>query len=943
MSENQTYGKLQKLMHSYVPEFAYEHGASDPGCVLTDLCGTMMEESRERYEKVVPRHRIQYLNLFEHLLKEPVSAARAYVQFRPVGGYEGKVPVPAGTQVLAPSSEAGDIVFETEHGMTISDTAPELIVVTDRDQDRIVKKEYHEQNPDSFTAFGTEGVNCTGHQLYLCFDSLFDWLNGLDLYLHVQAGGEEEAEELLKILTGDQVRWSMLEAEGEERIFSTVEAADGKIHLVLPDYQPQKTVIGQREGYWLILTCTGRVQDLYVRSFSLEFAGENKIPEEVYLNGNEEPSGSFFPFGKPLGLYNECAIDDREVLSRKGAKVSMSFLLNYRIQEEKLELPEMELEYKAIMKKPREQLNVRPAEVLADYVCWEYLSETGWKRLLKEERTGTMFNGSMEGQTTVTFTCPEDMAEYDPERRSGRIRIRLLQAENIYRMPALYKCPMIAGLMFSYTYEQETQIPVLAMTRNNFEEKDITEELKNQSVVNLFYETEHRRRTMYLGFHGSVAGTPFSLYFDIENYSDKSVSFQVEYLSSRGFQPVKMADYTDGFSGSGNLLLMIPDDIQKTTKFGYEGYFLRFVNYNRENPDYVLPVIRGIYPNMARVVNVNTVTEEFYLEDTEEAVHIQLSQQNLLKAEVFVREQTEDGEKWMLWKQGARPSENGRTCQLDMVSGELYFRKHQFSGFRLSEEGPHIRVLHSNYSGSAANVPAGTITVPGTAIRYLSEVNNPFPAYGGYDGYTEETTMRLVSGMLRTRNRAVTKKDFAELISQESYGIRKVKCVSHRNQITIAVLVEEYEKGAHVFSGIRKSIRDRLLRDSALMPSGKTLTLIQPHFVRMNVRVWLEKESMDQAYDLQQQALTLMTDFIDPLKGGVSGRGWEIGELPRISQLTAVLKSGLPGCSIARMVMTAQVNGQECSVTDEFYENLNDPFVMAVNGDHMVYIEVSGC
>lgn len=175
MSDNQTYEKLQKLMHSYVPEFAYEHGASDPGCVLTDLCGTMMEESRERYGKVIPRHRIQYLNLFEHLLKEPVSASRAYVQFRPVSGYEGKVAIPAGTQVLSPSSEAGDIVFQTEHGMTISDTAPELIVVTDREQDRIIKRTYSEQNPTSFRAFGTEGVNCTVHQLYLCFENLFDW------------------------------------------------------------------------------------------------------------------------------------------------------------------------------------------------------------------------------------------------------------------------------------------------------------------------------------------------------------------------------------------------------------------------------------------------------------------------------------------------------------------------------------------------------------------------------------------------------------------------------------------------------------------------------------------------------------------------------------------------------------------------------------------------
>lgn len=144
--------------------------------------------------------------------------------------------------------------------------------------------------------------------------------------------------------------------------------------------------------------------------FPITFAGENKVPEEVYLNGSEEPAGNFLPFGKPLGLYNECSVDDREVLSRRGAKVSMSFLLNYRIHEEKLELPEMELEYKAIMKKPREQLNVRPAEVLADYVCWEYLSETGWKRLLKDERTGTMFNGSVEGPMTMEFICPEDMA-----------------------------------------------------------------------------------------------------------------------------------------------------------------------------------------------------------------------------------------------------------------------------------------------------------------------------------------------------------------------------------------------------------------------------------------------------------------------------------------------------------------------------------------------------
>lgn len=37
---------------------------------------------------------------------------------------------------------------------------------------------------------------------------------------------------------------------------------------------------------------------------------------------------------------------------------------------------------------------------------------------------------------------------------------------------------------------------------------------------------------------------------------------------------------------------------------------------------------------------------------------------------------------------------------------------------------------------------------------------------------------------------------------------------------------------------------------------------------------------MEQAYDMQQQALELIRRFIDPMEGGMSGQGWQIGELP---------------------------------------------------------------
>jgi hypothetical protein len=41
--------------------------------------------------------------------------------------------------------------------------------------------------------------------------------------------------------------------------------------------------------------------------------------------------------------------------------------------------------------------------------------------------------------------------------------------------------------------------------------------------------------------------------------------------------------------------------------------------------------------------------------------------------------------------------------------------------------------------------------------------------------------------------------------------------------------------------------------------------------------------------------------------------------------------------------MTTEIEGKEVPITENFYEKINDPFLMAVNGEHIVYIEVSEC
>jgi len=938
-------------MNSYVPEFAYKKDGNDAGSVLSNLCGSMLEECVKRYDRVIPKHRIQYLNMFNSFLKEPVSASKGYVQFQPVTGYTGMVPVPKKTRVMATGVAEEELIFETEHDVTVSDTAPEWIVVTDRNTDRIVVHPYEEKKKEAFFAFDIRGENCAEHRLYLGFDELFSSLNGLDFYVYVEAFSEADQQRLLETLCSSGVRWAMLDPQQGECFFSIVEINNGAIHLKIDHYSPKKVVLGQKEAYFLTVSCFNELPKIYIRRLSIAFGREDIIPEEVYINGLNETAGGVYPFGKPMGLYNEFAFDEPETLGRKGAKIQMKFHLSYRNQEETLAVPELDVEYKAIMKKPKKIASMRLAEVKADYVLWEYLSNTGWKNLFKENHVNAMFNGSTEGFVELSFICPEDIAEYGAGDGRGRIRARLIRAENVYQIPAIYKCPFMTGFNLSYSYLENKQTVDYAVLKNNFETKDVTESLSKGGNITPFYQTENELRTMYLGFSHSMSGTPFSLYFDIENYSDRPVKFRVEYLSERGFTSVKVVDHTNGFCGSGNMLLMVPRDAVKRTLFGYEGYFLRFINENQENPEYALPLVKGIYTNMVRVVNVNTVTEEFYLHDTDNTIDIQLNQQNLLNLSVWVQEKSGEEAVWTMWKRADRMYEGGRSYTVDMAEGILHFRKYAFSEYELLPEGPHIRVEHSNYTGACANVPAGAIQVLGTSIRYISSVNNPFPTYGGYDGYTEQNSLALVSGMLRTRNRAVTNRGFYDIISQTVYGVHKVKCMSHvdmygrpsRDHVTIAVLTEEYEKGAHVFSEVKKAIYSRLMQDSALLSMGRELTLIQPHFVKLNVRVWIEKESMEQVYDLQQKAIELIEKFINPLDGGVSGKGWEIGEFPRVSQMIACLRNGIRGCNISKIVMTAIVDGKEVQVTDLFYEHMQNPFMMAVNGEHIVYIEVSEC
>ncbi|MFV0402295.1 MAG: hypothetical protein ACK5LX_16990 [Oscillospiraceae bacterium] len=948
--------QLRKLAAVYTPEWRFDPEQPDSGAALALLISGMLSDSASRFDKVLHKHKIQYLNLFDRLKEEPVEAARSYVRFHTVPGLEEPVFVPKSTRLLA-NSRSGQhtVTFETAYGITACDAELETVFVTDRDRDIIAEVAGGRTGSTAerchFAAFGTDYANQAEHRLLLGYDNLLDGLGSLRLHLELSGEDVEAVELAVAELLSPGVRFTLL--GGEDPIsFDRVEReGDTGILLVKENAEPVKTQLAARQCYVLCLSADAPT-DMELPGIGIRLSAEELEPDSVSVGGIAQNPRHLLPFGEPMEIYSECVLESREAFSRRGAMVTLRFDLSFQVLERLLPELEEDPNYKVVMKRPRTQPKPTVAEVRADYVLFEYLTPFGWKRLIKEEHMSALFNGSAEGELLVSFQLPEDILSYEEAEGQGRIRIRLLRADNLYQIPSRQSCPVLDNLRLSYRYDEAVVLPDYACTRNNFEVREVTDRLRNSRSFHPFYNKEEQRPALYLGFSAPCRGTPLSLYWQIENNADQAVDFTAEYLAPGGFRPIKLVDNTGGMLYSETMLLVVPSDLQRSELFGRNFYWLRLLCHGETEQLHRLPVVSGIYTNMAKVENVVTRTEEFYVDDLDRTVDIRLAEQNLLEVKVLVNEAEgagTRGENWVAWHKSQHRRDRGRVYELDLVGGEIHFQKGVFASYPLLGGGADIRVEYRSYHGSEANVDALAINSMSTAIRYISRAENPMPAYGGYDGYSEETSQAIIANLLRTRGRAVTERDYADIISQLSYSVRRVKVVSgiglsgerEEDALTIAVLTLEYEKGGHVFSAVKDSIRQSLIQCSDLLPMGRRLILSQPHFVRFSVRLWLECERMEGAYDLQKECENSVRTFIDPLTGGFEGRGWEIGALPGRQQLLAYLKIRHPDITVGRLVVTARFGEREFAVEDNATRQIDNPFAMAVNGEHVIYVELA--
>jgi len=201
---------------------------------------------------------------------------------------------------------------------------------------------------------------------------------------------------------------------------------------------------------------------------------------------------------------------------------------------------------------------------------------------------------------------------------------------------------------------------------------------------------------------------------------------------------------------------------------------------------------------------------------------------------------------------------------------------------------------------------------------------------------------------LKTRNRIVTEDDLLHLLRQASYSVKETACrldvdeegALAPGQLTVAVMTREPDNSGHVFYDIRKDMQKKLEENGNFTVMGRKVNLIQPRFLACSVTVWLEKNNMENAYELAEKTRQLLVQFLDPLKGGVDQDGWRIGSYPRVSQIRAWLRKNLNDVAIAQLAVTARVNGQEVKISEDITSVSQNPFVLPINGEHKVHIRL---
>lgn len=197
-------------------------------------------------------------------------------------------------------------------------------------------------------------------------------------------------------------------------------------------------------------------------------------------------------------------------------------------------------------------------------------------------------------------------------------------------------------------------------------------------------------------------------------------------------------------------------------------------------------------------------------------------------------------------------------------------------------------------SGAKGNLPAGTIQALERSIGFINKVTNHEAVVGGCDEESGEQAVKRVASALRHQERAVTTKDYEDIVQSGVRNILQVRCFSGRDatgkklpgHITLAVLPEKGNIYERYFEHMKEEVYQCLMPhiDQRIYKEGR-LHVVKPEWVFISLYMTIVVKNAGHFYQLKEKVSRRINAFLDPVSGNFDGKGWKIGILPTILQI----------------------------------------------------------
>lgn len=945
LSRNEILEIIEKLAQSYTKEWLMNKKEPDAGSVMALIFADLLKESSDVINEELERHHITFLNMIENHIRVALPA-QSFVSFSLLPSDQSNIKIEEGTKLIGVTEEGEEAVFITDEEIKASYAYASNIIVCSKNDDYIASL-YDEGVPLedlNLKVFSLDAENLQKHIFYIGTSYVLNSITGGEVSIYMVT--EEQWQQIL--INPSYMKWCVLTSEGWQECRASSEFKNieingeqrGSVKVTLfIEAQPEEGEIFGRSLYWIgLFSQTMEIPEIKIAGIRLEVEKNKVSPEIVYVEDRECQDEPIYPFGKPMLLYTACYISCEEALSKQGAKICFSFYLDFEIVEERLggSVENSNAVCPAY--------TVEENQIQADEVIWEYWNGIGWKKLQVNEEAKTIFRCSnrqiTERTRKVYFNCPEDMERLTVNANEARwIRVRLIRAEHIYTWPYTEYVPVMSELAFSYEYEKPLQSEAL-ISENNLEHKDITTLLEKGQEVQLFAKIPYDNRCIFLGLETKPSYETVYLFITMQNdllmmQADISYAFSTVQSGRVIFTGGEIQDATGGLCHSGKVIMKYPKEFEKITLFGLERYWIKiedvFNQFERVDAQKgSLPSVIAIYPNVAKVINVEMETVYFYEASVTGEQSYVLEADNVIDLEVYVNERPSQSEivqilenneheihsaeyvngelkqVWVKWKRVEYRSEldsTQRNYYYDQLTQEISFPNNAFITFPINMEGEVIAVIYKKCLGKAGNVKKGSITELGEVIPYVGGVYQFMDAFGGSDFEQVEESVSRISDNFGQHNRLVSLSDYEALTKVQFPNIIKLRYLPHvqgsnGNQeigaMTLVVLLEGYEQGDYIFFEYQEAIEAYVKQYSDLYISN-LLYIKQPVFIRMDIEVVLSVRGLVAEAEKEKEIAEGLAEFLNPVSGGFEQLGWDIGSIPTVNQIKGYINTlGIP-------------------------------------------------